>query len=513
MKPKNVSVGFSNRKQHNLKYRLLPLIVALYFLILFSILLWIDLTKRFVFLVPIALAFLAFGVLQGTLWIWYKYIRYFGFPTLQVCRKTLELNAMKASANNPREAQGRISDVIHSTLILAYLFILLWHWTGFTSFLYPAVFLLSISVKAPIRRARPPAVLLLGGSSYDATQLQLQLVLIFGLSLVGSGLFHKENATVHVSGIFSDFTSIRTVDYGRWQEMIVAVLPFSRIVIIDIRNISEAVQFEITQANRLCDPERVFYVGQSAESVSSDRCFGEAELLNELRMKYSSKKVSPPQTPSTTFYEDKKNGYFRFIPPAGWTCSEQSDSRTRVTFTHPLNPGVHFRFIVKEDYFTVFAALALHQKKTIQEIEAEIGATCQMEVVEFAGQETIEIMVVTKDFEVSLVRLFIANGLHFNITYYAPNKATFDASLDDVNHALETIETLNKSAVDFGKKLERISQQEIAGELRLAELSADFIGIDKANKIIAELLRKCPDNKDAQKMAKDLKKITSDGKK
>jgi len=507
MQSKNVSIGFSDRKQHNLKNRLLPILVIVSYLVPFLTLLVVDLTKRFEFLVPIALAFLTFEILGATVWIWYKYIRFFGFPTLQACRKMLELDAMKASLKNPREATGKITDLVGTFLVLAALFILLWRWTGFSIFLFPVVYSLSIVVKGPIRRARPPAVLLLGGSSYDGTRLQLQLVSIFGSSLVMSGLFHKENATVSVSGVLSDFNSIRTADYSKWQEMIVAVLQLSRMVIIDIRKITDAVQFEISQATKLLDSERVFYIGQGIESVPPDRCFGEAELLNELRMRFSPKKPHPPVL-SATIFEDKKNGYFRFTPPFGWIHSEQSDPRTKVTFTHPVNPGISLTFIVKDDPSANFTSLVLYQKKTVQEIETGFEATCQMEITELAGRETVAITVTSKNAEVILIRIFLADELRFNITYGAPNKATFDAYLDEVDHALATIEPLNKSAVDLGKMLERMSQQEIARELRLAELAADIYDLNKANRIIAELSRKYPDNKDVQKMAKDLEKIS-----
>jgi hypothetical protein len=508
MQPKNVSIGFSDRKQHNLKNRLLPILVIASYVVPFLVLLFVDLTQRYTFLVPLALAFLAFEILGATVWIWYRYIRFFGFPSLQACRKMLELDAMKASLKNPQEPKGKITDLIVSFLVIAAFFILLWRWTGFSIFLFPAVYTLSIAVKGPLRRSRPPAVLLLGGSSYDGTRLQLQLVSIFGSSLVMSGLFHKDNATVSVSGILSEFNSIRTADYDRWQEMISAVLQLSRIVIIDIRKITDAVQFEIAQATRLLDKERVFYIGQGVESVPPERCFGEVELLTELRMRYSPEKAAPPQTPPAAPYEDKKNGYFRFTPPAGWTCSEQPDARTKVTFSHPVNPGVYVRFIVKEAFTTDFAALVLQQKKTIQEIEKGLRSACQMEITESAGRQTIATMVFPPNGEVILNKLFVAEGLHFNITFSAPNKATFDAHLGEVDRSLESLEPLHGGTEDFGKKLERMAQQEIARELRLAELAADVYDIDKAKRIIADLSRKYPANKDVQKMAKDLEKIS-----
>lgn len=148
----------------------------------------------------------------------------------------------------------------------------------------------------------------------------------------------------------------------------------------------------------------------------------------------------------------------------------------------------------------------------MHEIEAGFGATCQMEITEFAGRETIEITVTAKNSEVILIRLFLTNGLHFNITYGAPNKATFDAHLGEVDRSLETIEPLHGIMVDYGKKLERTSQQEIASEIRLAELSADMYDINKANRIITDLLRKYPNNKDVLKMAEDLEKISKNKK-
>jgi hypothetical protein len=452
-------------------------------------------------------------MLGATFWIWYKYVRYFGFPTLQGCRKMLQLETLKVSPSNPREAKDSILHSVVGAFLLSLPFLLLWHWTGFATFLYPAVYLLSVAVKAPIRRARPPAVLLLGGSSYDGTRLQLKLVSIFGSSLVASGLFHKENATVNVSGIFSDLNSIRTLEYEKWQEMITAVLQLSKIVIIDIRKMTDAVQFEIIQATRLLKPEQIFFIGECIDSIPSNRCFAETELLNELELKHKPKKVSRSKRRSAAVYEDKKNRYFRFCPPQGWTCFEYSDPRTKVLFSHPLNPGVNIRFIVKEDLSANFFSLVLHQQKVMQEAQAAMGVTFQWKVAQLAGREMIETRVQSKDSEVILNRLFIADGLYFNISYSAPTLAMFEAFFDEVDRALETVETLHKPAVEDSQKLERVSRQEIAHKIRLAELAADIYDIEKARNIIAVLLSKYPDNKEVQKIAKDLEKISKDNEK
>lgn len=507
MPKRDVSIGFSERKRHALINRIVPIATLALYVLPFLALFVVDLTERFHFIIPIALALLVFEILGGTLWIWFRYIRLFGFPSLQACKKMLELDAIKATTNDPKQAEGKISQVIVAILFIAAFFILLWRLTDYSIFLFPAVYSLSIAVKGPLRRSRPPAVLLLGGSSYDGTRLQMQLVSIFGRSLVASGLFHKDNATVKISGVFSDFNSIRTADYDRWQEMIVGVLQISRIVIIDIRTITEAVQFEIQQATSLLDPQRVFFIGQGIESVPPERCFGEAELMNELRMKYVPKKESHPKTLTAKPYEDRRNGYFRFMPPAGWTCTEHADPRTKVTFHHPANPGVSLTFIVKDDPLASFASLVAYQQKTMKEIETGLGAACQMEITEIAGHKATAITVAGKNGEAILLRVFLVKGLHFNITYTAPNKATFDAHREEVDYALATIELLPKSAADLGSMPERMSQQEIARELRLAELAADIMDLNKANRIVSELLMKYPNNKEVQKMAQDLEKI------
>ncbi len=506
MTTKDVSIGFSDRKLHNLMNRLLPVLLPLSYILPFAALLYVDLTGRFTFLIPIALAFLAINLLAVPVWVWYKFVRFFGFPSMKDCRKMLELDAMKASVKNPQQEKGGITDVIIVILVIAQFFYLAWRGTGYSVFLYPAVYSLCVAVKGPLRRSRPPAVLLLGGSSYDATRLQLQLVSIFGSSLVMSGLFHKQSATVKVTGIFSDFNSVRTANYSKWQEMIFSVLQLSRIVIIDIRNITDAVHYEIELATNLLNPERVFYIGQAVDPVPPGRCFEEAGLMNELRMKYSPQKAAHLKTP--TVYEDKRNGYFRFTPPPGWVRSEEKDARTKVAFTPRTNPDVTLRFIVKDAPSSDFASLILHQKKAIREAETGLGAHCQMEVAEFVGRQTIITQVIAPNGEIVLNRLFQTGGLDFNITYSAPSRSAFDTYRSEADRSLESIEILHRPAATLVDGRERIEQQEIAHQLRLAELSADVLDINKANGIVSGLLRKYPNNKEIQKMAEDLEKIS-----
>jgi hypothetical protein len=149
----------------------------------------------------------------------------------------------------------------------------------------------------------------------------------------------------------------------------------------------------------------------------------------------------------------------------------------------------------------------------MQEAQAAMGVTFQWKVAQLAGREMIETRVQSKDSEVILNRLFIADGLYFNISYSAPTLAMFEAFFDEVDRALETVETLHKPAVEDSQKLERVSRQEIAHKIRLAELAADIYDIEKARNIIAVLLSKYPDNKEVQKIAKDLEKISKDNEK
>jgi hypothetical protein len=144
------------------------------------------------------------------------------------------------------------------------------------------------------------------------------LVSIFGSSLVASGLFHKENATVNVSGIFSDLNSIRTLEYEKWQEMITAVLQLSKIVIIDIRKMTDAVQFEIIQATRLLKPEQIFFIGECIDSIPSNRCFAETELLNELELKH---KLKIKRTGIFVFVHRKAGPALNILIPAQKSCS------------------------------------------------------------------------------------------------------------------------------------------------------------------------------------------------
>jgi len=131
-----------------------------------------------------------------------------------------------------------------------------------------------------------------------------------------------------------------------------------------------------------------------------------------------------------------------------------------------------------------------------------------MEVTEFLGRETIELTTDQSD-GTSIIRLFLVNGLHFNIQYSAPNEAAFSTFLDEVNHSLETLEPLNQPRTS-NDGTQRAAQQAIAREVRLAELYADLIDIDEARRTLTEALSKYPDNKQIQDAIRDLNEFSPD---
>jgi len=345
MKSKNVSIGFSNRRYHKFRNIALAIGIPLSYLIPFLLLLFIDISKKLQVLIPFAL-FSPVLQLAVPLQIWREYAQHFDLPTLRTCWRWLCVEKMRGFQHNPNAKKSHVlQDILIVTLFFSTPLICLWQWTKFVSFLYVAVLLMVFSVKALIRRSRPPAIRLLGSSSYDATRLQLKLTSMINPSLVASGLHHR-NATAPVSGALSPLTSVRTVEYKEWQEMILSLMGICKTVIIDARRITDAVQFEIDSAIKLLDLNQVFFVGKDIESVPSSRCFSEDELLKQLESRFDYASRSIHRASRCTVYEDRQNGYFRFTPPEGWCFTEYSDPRTKVVFFHPTIPEIKIRFIV-----------------------------------------------------------------------------------------------------------------------------------------------------------------------
>jgi hypothetical protein len=509
MKPINI-IGFTDRKYYNLQNRLLSCLIPLSELIPFFILLSIDITGKWKEFIPF-IAFIPPIILHLTmpLWFWYEYVRFFGLPPFQTCWQMWHLDSLTSYRNNPGNRKRHVLYDAFIFAVISAIFALLWRSTGYSCFLYLMATLLVFAIRAPIRRARPPAILLLGSSSYNATRLQMELSSIFSPSLIVSGLHHR-NAMVNVSGLFSNFRSARTVEYNNWQSAIISLMQLSQILIIYARTITDPVRYEIDHAVKILKPDQYFLIGTNGGSVPSDRCFTEKELIKELESKFRPARKTHLRMKAPTHYKDRKNGYFRFTLPEGWGFREYPDPRTKVKFFNRAIPEIHILFIVKENLSQNFLSLLLETQKNLRKTEATLGASCRINMSEFLGRETVEVMIDYADGAQGVLRLFIANGLLFSIQFYAPDKETFNTFLDEVNHSLETIELLDRRTTTQREELVKETQQQIARNVRVAEFYADMIDVDEARNILSRLSVEHPDNKQIRRAIEDLDRFSSD---
>lgn len=512
MKAPNRIHGFSVRKDHQAALRRLYVTRILWFMVPFVVLLVIDMSLRFQLLVPFILLIPVFDLKNQT-YIWYKYVRRFGMPTMSVCWKMWQLDARRGydarTGSIKREERGHILEMVAGMVVIAALLCFLWTKTGFTSFLYPAVWLVVLTVKGLIRRARPPAVLFLAASGYQRSQLQLGVQEAVRPLEVISCLYHKKTAARLFDGVLH-FTSFRTGDVSIWKEMVTSLVQLSQLVVIDIRNATRPVQFEIELALKTLTHDRLFFVGAEPdqENIPPSRCFTEIELIEGLRPElYGGKENEPVHgTSGIKVYEDKRNGYFMFAPPIGWQAYEYKDPRTKVRFSHPTAPGVFIRFIVREAPGESYYSMMLADMQMVHQVEA-MGFSCKVKENEFLGMECSEVFIQSpKDSEITMLRKFLAGGLHFNISYGSPTKALFDRYWDEVMRSLDTIAIMK----EFRSAPEKVQKQHIANRVRLAELAADHWNVDEAKRILADAAEKFPDNDLIRNAIEELHNIEQD---
>ena len=497
MNKNNTIHGFSeiNEQQATLKRSYLKLILRSF--VPLVILVIIDFSKRFQVLVPFLLLVPLLD-LKNQLKIWYYHIKKFGMPSLSSCWEMWRLDSLRGyDANSDsiaRKKRRNVFRLITRWLFIAGLLFLLWIRTGFASILFLVVYIAVIAIKALIRRARPPAVLFLSTSNYNSSQLQLKIYNALLPLVVVSCLYH-EKTKAELSDNFLLFYSYRTRDDDIWQEMVTSLVRISPIVIIDIRNTTRPIQFEISLVLETLTTHQLFFVGTKLDDdrIPPSRCFTEIELINELlnKLNINVARQSVMSTSGTKIYKDKKNGYFVFVPPAGWKNKEYRDPRTKVKFNHPSTPEVNITIIIKEVPAMDFQSIILADKERAHQMEA-FGFSCKVEESEFLGFKCSLIMAKQKNNAgTTILRKFIAFGLHFNISYWAPTNTLFDKYLDEVMKSLNTITILKKNKDTSSKS----KKQEISNRVRLAELMADHFSIDEAKRILEEAAIEFPDSK------------------
>jgi hypothetical protein len=110
-----------------------------------------------------------------------------------------------------------------------------------------------------------------------------------------------------------------------------------------------------------------------------------------------------------------------------------------------------------------------------------MGFTCETRTTSMLGAPCSEVRMSSPDRGTSVLWLFVVDGLHFNIQYWAPTDRSFRANRTVVKRSLETIEVLGPSGHTAS-----ITEEKLAGRLRYARLAAAEIDVMEALRALAE---------------------------
>ncbi len=200
-------------------------------------------------------------------------------------------------------------------------------------------------------------------------------------------------------------------------------------------------------------------------------------------------------------FKDKKNGYFMFIPPQGWTTKHYRDPRTKVMFSHPRIRGLFIRLIVREAPGENYSRMVSQDKKMARQLKSK-GISCEVKENVINGLRCSEIFAKLPNKSITMLRKFISGGLHFNIQYQAPNKTQFNKLRDKAMNSLDTITILK---VSTGNK-KKARDQQIANRIRLAELLVEQGAVKQAKQVLKEAQKEFPKSTLIQDTLKKLDK-------
>jgi hypothetical protein len=493
--------GFPDRVAHRRALRELYVRIGLKTTCPILLALYIDATGGPLLLVPVVALFPLEG-LRFQFLIWRRYLRVFGMPPLSDCRQMIQLDAIRTF--NPRgHAAHNVSraGAIQWSLGFSGLATGFYAWSWFSALvtpLYFGSFFLVIAVKVMIRRCRPPAVLLLGSSSVRSSTLQMKVQETVTPLLVTTCLQYDSSSELWQQTF--DFLSYRTSD-DHWRRVVTSLIQLSPLVVIDVRAMTEAIEFEVQLALKAVERNRLFFVvdSESSQALPSDRCFNVGTLIETLDEQLGSPCKKAPARKVKAF-RDRQNGYFTFRPPAAWRLIRVKDPRTKVRFLHPAAPHVELMIVVRESVAENYASMLQSDRAAAHQFNA-LGAACTVVETTLLGLPASEASVVLPEGEgFQVIRKFMAEGLQFTISYSAPTRRLFDRYADEVQQSVNSIEVLRGE-----RSPAKVREQCVANRVRLGETLASWKA-DEAVKVLQEAAAAFPDSEDIHRTLEDLRR-------
>ena len=471
-------LGFAHHDQLAKRLRLIYAAIVLSYVVPISTVLLLDVFGQLTWL-RVLLALSPFLSLRNQVLIWYWHIRRFGTPARRHLYRMLDLDTLREynvsiNAKNSHRQRGTVVPALILCSVIGFVGWLAWWFTHYIVFLWLCSFALMVSVKAVIRRSRPPAVLLLGSSGSDISSLQLKIMNATKPLVTVACLRDPPMSTVLKETV--DFFSYRTDDDGQWKQMVRSLVEMSHVVVFDLRFETSSVRYEIECVKELIPPDRLFVLkGTVTHDLPVDRCFTEGKLVEELHAFLWGPMKSLPVGYNNRRWIDRRNHYFSVAAPLGWKFRNFDDPRSKVNFYHPRFNELSLVFAVRE------VTDESHMPSVESLIKAqEVGLDFTVSESELLGLPWSVVTGQVWDKGHMRSWLFVNQKLHFTICFTAPTEEMLRQYLPDVRRAIDTIEILNPSV----KGITTQSRQYLANRLMLARHAVSEVDIAESIRIL-----------------------------
>jgi Tol biopolymer transport system component len=188
-----------------------------------------------------------------------------------------------------------------------------------------------------------------------------------------------------------------------------------------------------------------------------------------------------------------KNGYFTIAPPKGWRKKDfPTDPRSKVHFNCPPPNTASIGIIARPEEMTFDELIA--GKRKIQEDFKRQFPTGKIVLSEttLCGFRTVKIEIEIPNTVKQELFFFLANGLHFNLTYSAGSQQDFAKFRKIALNSLSSIKPRGENSTATAKEVE---EGELASSIRQAQIIFNRMGVGEGLKAIKELSKQAPNNK------------------
>lgn len=194
-------------------------------------------------------------------------------------------------------------------------------------------------------------------------------------------------------------------------------------------------------------------------------------------------------------FRDDTNQYFSILPPKTWKFERTDDSRTKVTWRHPVESDVLLRVTAR----TATEDMAQVQRDTRNTTTDynRMGLKSVLAEQHLGDYQTVVVDQWPRPARSRIV-LFIAGNVHFNVQYAAPSESSFR---EHEAKAVRAIETLSPMPGKASGGADAVRREELAWYRRYAVLLSKIGETDASKALATEGAVKYPGDAELNRLA------------